>query len=477
MSSAGDENPGQRIWWLFAGAILAIGLVSWLTLWGAESPEQAPFQEMPGADPAPAEEEIEKPDGPLERPPGTAPADPRRPATVPYDGSSEKDGDGSEEETHSELVPEEVSPDAEVDRRDEEARTDRRDERWSGVAKKLRERQAEERSEDQNGDDADENGDEGERQSAIIEAQGEPAVDGDERSEGPPETDTGWYEDGEWVEGEEQELAESEEYDGDEADREAEEFAEGEERVDSGEWEEEPYDEAGDEAPNDSGSNIAGGGDIAVSDNISDHQGTSSPTTGGATSQSGDLETLDELEDRPPSDEALQGYREHLDEAGIPAPEDAGLYSAVATQELADVLYLLSAGRTLPSDEAARQRDDLIDSTTESTPDDDELAEDDQLEQDVEGDGEAGAEDEEPPPFDEDWTAWIDAADWLRLIQEEEYPELAHLVDEVEEAAALIDPEMPEEEQVDELVDFFEAVEVVLEAMAIEDSYPPQGDI
>lgn len=330
-----DDN---RWWRLLVVIVVTAGLLLWLMNTG-DDPDDRPTDEIapaPGATSIEEGEQVEELDnGPLHRPPGTAPADPRRPTTAPYD-------DFDPDERRNDAPPSTPTDESngEVDG-DDTGGEDHDDER-----SRLRPAPTERRS------DADESG--------------------------PSTTDLPSTHDA---------------FDGD-----------------------------------DDATEVA-------SDDVDERKTV----------------------DIPPSDAAFEGYREHLDEAHERAFDDPALYSTIAAQGLADALYMMSAGRTLSTPEAARQRDHLVD-RTRSVDRDRTSSSDDHS--DI---------DDDASDDDDDWTVWLEAADWLRQIQQHEYPELADKVDDVEEAADQLDPTIPEHEQTDELAEFFELVELVLEAMAIED--------
>lgn len=73
--------------------------------------------------------------------------------------------------------------------------------------------------------------------------------------------------------------------------------------------------------------------------------------------------------------------------------------------------------------------------------------------------------DEADEPDEEEPSPWVKTAWGAREIQEAHFPELAALADQVEEAAAELDPDLSEEEQHQELMDFYEALEELMEAM------------
>ena len=479
-----ERGTGSQVgigWWL-AGMILAGVVLFWL-LWGSdeEGVPQEPPREAPQMETAPDEEEIEPDDdGPLHRPPGTAPADPRRPATVPYEqggGESGANPGGDESGEESELgssvdtepsnlgngsrstvrsVPSHLqgsTDDVDEDRASEKSdpagkfrnrHRDRQDGPTEGEASDQE--LAFEEPNDEEGDGS--RGDWDRESEEWIEEHGE-------LPEGEWGEEVGRYEDGEWVDAGVAEKIEDDEW----SDERDEQLAQDE--IEQGRDIDEPSGPQDVQPP-------AGSDDIVSS--YAPESGHLEPGTA--------EEFMGESGEAPPSQEALDGYQDELDRAGIPGAEDASLYAAVATNGLADALYVLSAGRTLSDSEASRQRDDIIAGADDGLIDfdgepDDELSPEEEAEPTSDDNsvvgGEKAEEDEEPFVYDEEWTVWLDAADWLRYIQQEEYPSLTVLVDDVEEAATRLDPEIPKSEQVDELREFFEAIEVVLEAMAAED--------
>ena len=453
------SDKKNRLMWAVVGAVLAAGVLAWLTLSG--SPPEPPDPGMlPETTSAPEEREIEThPTGPLERPAGTAPADPRRPAAVPYDERSEipEDEQGESQRESAEEVAE-VQRLAPVEQSEDEVEERGGEDRWEEIARRIREqREAREEESDAEGEqpwdrrgggarEREEWADEEvhwEEESDEAIAHGEIA-EYDEEFEGDHDEEfNGEYDEGEFGDGEVGDRGSDEEFlddrmvESDDHGLEVDEFEE--EIPEMGpDWRGEPHQEG-------IVANAPNGEPGVVSD----------ATAMGEVGEEGE---------RPPSGEALEDYQGYLDAAGAPTAQGADLYSSLATTHMADALYTLSAGRTLSPSEAARQRDGIVDAVVDQGFQDEEV--------------DSG---EVPPPqegepideFDEEWTVWLDAADWLRFIQEEDYPELAQLVDDVEEAAARLDAATPAEEQLQELRDFFEAVEIALEAMALEDEQLP----
>lgn len=466
------ENT-RRTWLLLLGVIAALVVVVWLTHTGERPAEQVPPGTLPDATEAPDEDEIEAPDGPLERPPGTAPADPRRPATVPYQGTSgggqdsSDDGDEQSRNTASERGDRggsttQYEPSVgDRDVEDGEQEQSDRDRRLDELAERVQERRAQREDSVHSEESAD--GEESDEE-IIEESEHIP----EELREAEPESGD---DEEPWEYETDEEIADYHQA--------TDEFDDGSRRTpmagaerDEGHGGQESVTQTKEEGRSD----VDEGGvepQVGIPETgVAVPRGNRAEPSSSWTSGDGSLDEAPATEgEQPVSQEAFEGYRDQLDEAGPPQPRDAALYAALATTELADALYLLSADRLLSEAEASRQRDDLVE-LLDGDPDG---ASGD----DGDGQGSTGGEEvseqerESPDEMDDEWTVWVDAADWLRYIQEVDYPALDDLVEEVEEAAAAIDPEVSEEEQIDELIAFYEAVEIVLEAMAIEDGYRP----
>ena len=191
------------------------------------------------------------------------------------------------------------------------------------------------------------------------------------------------------------------------------------------------------------------------------------------------------------SGDALSTYQDHLDEAW--EAEGGEGFMDAATAGLAESLYTLSTATAMPRPQAARQRDQILGGSPsgggggvpvgngvvddgavddgasqaeEDTPEEEEGEE-------VTEDGGLPEEGDVPRSEEEitesEWTVWLDAMDWLAEIQEENYPQLEEWMVDVEDAALRIEEQRDAEEQMDALMDFFEAVEALLEAMVEED--------
>ncbi len=425
----------RNLWRILVVIVVTGALLFWIISQGADEPPPQPDTPAP-TDPrietAPDQAE-ELDDGPLHRPPGTGPADIRRPATAPYHdvddgGSTDVDEDGAEPESSDEDTNNSPSErDSSTSRPVplEFKRADSEDARSIRTVDDLERAQHERRDSDtddpENMDDlASMDRDSGDGN--VLDSLDDRAVNVEESDE--LELD---YE--EQARGADAPSA---------SDRILEDHADRPDLPSSNSRPELPRQtQDSDDGYADAPRDVAAESHGEVVDDVIDDD--SAPYGG--------------FSEPPPSDLALQGYSDALDEAAFTS--DASLYSTLAAQGLADALYLMSAGRTLPEHDAARQRDDFVDRAT--SPGDDPGTED-----------EDGFDPEHLPPED-DWTVWLDAVDWLRHIQEEDYPELAHMVDDVEDAAEALDPDLPQEEQAEELADFFELIEVVFEAMALED--------
>lgn len=491
----------QQTWqgWFWIGLALA-GVIAFvvITQWPGEPAGEPGEPDVPGAQEIEDDEEVqdldEEPGG---RPPGSAPADPRRPATVPDDGGASFDGDSDDgDDTDGGAVDLAETGDVrsfddfdeddgdESDRDDGEA--DEGDD-VRAVPEHLREEDAEEDGEearegDETADEDDARLSDEERQQRLEEAKELPEeafeetrerlADGDdEEGDGDDEVDARVVEDGELVDEEETEQGDGDDdAEGEELDEELADDSDSGEDADEREWDDEPVDDYRRTAPPPTG-DVAGSG--------SRSSGSSDEVT---------PEDLEELADRgvddepPRTREAFEDYREVLDDVGTVDADNAADYSMVAAQQAAQSLYALSAGGVMPRETASRQRDEIADAAG-----DDQIIETDEVGEEfgVDGGDEASEDGDRDPESDRDdgvdsadddgqiageesdgeWTVWMDVADWLRHLQREEYPQLEELVDDVEEAADELDPEVPEHEQIDELVDFYEAVEDVLEAM------------
>lgn len=517
--------------------------------------------DQPGVEPLPEEHELDEVEEghPFDRPPGTPPADPRRPATHPSDGGASIDdvGDDDASSFQARSVPEGLD-DRDIEQREggeddagdaAQADADDEDEQRRRQRERMLQDLAAQDPERQLDDDQHEMLEEAEAREldeetldavdsetlAAIEEGGLDALDeeqleeldddlielladepealndeeleelfaGDE-DEPPEEQPVDELEDERW----DDEVADDDPYrdypDEYPDHREFDEFADNDDDVDaSRDQAEEPRDDqpAGDDRQH-----------------ADQHTGQGQPwfggnDTGGWDQQADDADEFADEADR--SRRAFEDYRDRLDELGDVGPANAAVYSAAAAQQAAEALYLMSAGTLIPRDTAADQRDDIIDAADngrvtgwddvtdvgghagDDSRDDDSRDEDDDRREpddirDDEGDddGDDGDEDDddtrvastdppgaddELPPEPEDWTVWLDVADWLRAVQEQRYPELAGLVDEVEDAAADLDPDVPDADQIDELVDFYEAVEMVLEEMALESEGRTEG--
>ncbi len=508
-----QEQGVRNIWWwltvLVVAAVALIVVIQWPT--GPDEPGEQPGS-APAIDEGVDEDDTEEFEPPTDRPPGTAPADPRRPATVPSESShqtEEPTGEGDVEaaeayglEASSDGADSETPPvdQGETDEADETGdESDETDRRARRVPAHLRSGIGDDDEEESaiGDDDAEDETEDGERTSSqridggLASDDEESAVDDesaewadgegndddfegqpdDEALEGsdPPEglvaegDDEDWDEelDDEWDEELDEDLDDEWE---DVAEETAEEEPEAVDDVDG-----EPRDLAGDDA------RTAETGDIG---------GTQRNRVGEEWSQESPGQPEESIQEPAPDaepapvEQARDDYRDVLDEQGAVGPSNAAAYTAMATRQLADSLYLLSAGTTLPERDAAAQRDDIVDAIDEDDVDETDSGDEPGGSGEPSDDGDDDVGDDDAADGDElgeEWTVWLDAADWLRLIQMREYPELAVLVDDVEVAAEAIDPDRPEEEQIDELVDFYEAVEVVLEAMATESEIRSEG--
>ena len=488
MSSAATEDPkrGKKMaLWL---VILVLGLGG--VAWALNRPQ--PVEEIDPADrQMPSMEEIEEGEvieertsGPLDRPPGTAPADMRRPASAPYEQPRQRP---ATDEPHDRppgvgpdrLMPPEVPPPGEDDDDpapldDEEAEPSSQSSQTpeniqAGRVRRVPphllededERPLRPEDEDRAQDEADE--------LQALEDQ-----DWEQDPGSPPMEEEFSMDEGDQQRGEFDEYYDDEYYD--EGGEEFAEFLDEEEGDVDGEStvseevvaeEAVPEEEAftgTDSAPT---AGAAGGQTGAAVANGND------PGSAAAGAAQGESEQSDQLEGGAEdlALDAVHDYREFLDEAGVPEAGEVGMYSSMATNHLADVLYLMSAGTLLPQEEASRQHDDLVEAAEPRATDPGTTEPVEDTSEGIDGELE-DLRDLLDGELEEGWTAWLDAADWLRFIQEENYPELEGLVDEVEEAAAAIDPEQPREEQIEELMRFFESVEVVLDAITEIESGP-----
>ena len=392
--------------WAIALVILFILVVSTFRQMGVPPDPPGPGLDQPaGPHESPGEQIQEAPDeveelddGPLDRPPGTAPADPRRPATVPG-GSSSFEGDGDDFD----------NDEAHQGHRDEAlavAQTaDEAGERASSRRASLREQSQE--SSDGEGEE------ETRREYGLREV---PAhlqrEDEDHRWEERDRREQ-WEE---MSEVDEEEVVEEERL------VEEEPFVEEEERLIEESYAEESYAEE------------SYAEESYVEESYADESTSRQPPYG------------DPME-RESSREAFSGYQDFLDESGIPDPGEADNYASMATQQAAEALYRVAVQSGAPSQVALRSHHEVMD------------ARDEMEDPEQQGELDEGSDTEERP------SVWIRTAEWLREIQEESFPELAYLVDAVEDAAWAIDPDEPRSEQVDELVGFYSALEDALELM------------
>ncbi len=552
------EDPGtgrKAQWWLWlviVGVAIIVVMLSMFWPVDREVPRDDVRDMPPGAGQLDQQVDEAQKDHPMERPPGTRPADPRRPATVPSDGGSSMDAadEGGEDEQSAEArpVPERLqSQDGgkqPARPAPQPAQTDEADDEGADDEDDAEEHAQEDQADDEEGNDQDER-----RQLArrdLAQQTLEMQLDDEER-EALDEADLGELDDetlaaieeegldaldDEQIEALDDEVIEvladgaelDEESFDDELDEvidEADEMAEDLEQGDEFDDELDAFDGGGEE-PSQSGERRADGdsdqrddGQRGADDGQRDadadrsHDGPAGGYVGeGWSGEADEFGAGDDRADR--SQEAADDYSGVLDDLGDVGPGNAAVYSAAAAGQAAQSLYLLSAGGLMSDSTAADQRDDIIDAADngritgwDDIPDGDldgsaeaDPAADDDNDDDNDNDRDNGDErddrddegdtrvassgdppdaDEDGPEEPQDWTVWMDIADWLRAIQEQQYPELAVLVDDVEEAAIELDPDLPDEEQIDELVDFYEAVEVVLEAMA-EESEARSGD-
>lgn len=467
-----SRQRANRMWWWVAAIFLVVAVIVWATDWWGEPDERIPpddVGEHPQIETAPDEEEIEEPNGPLDRPPGTAPADPRRPATVPHSDArneSSADESGGDDESESRIVveepdsstPSESPAEAQNEPPGEIRRVPAhlRDRAADGERRRDAEDSAGGGTEDDAGDTASDSQGWAERRRKQLErAQGSAADDGPEGDE-PTETD------GEWVDGEEFDATDEEfEATGEEFEDKPETDDVPRERADDGaEWRaDRDFDDVDSENPSGELQSPSYESESTVIEERSSEPPVVSGGSGGeAIADGGERSTPN-----PPADEAADGYSEVLDDFEEVDSGSAASYSAMAMQGFAESLYLMSAGRTLSESEAARQREEVVDSVSREDGDEEDVDEEDVDEE------EGPAEDVEDR-FGDDWTAWLDAADWLRMIQQREYPdddELIALLDELDELAEQIDPELAADEQIHDLVEYYETVEIILEEMAL----------
>ncbi len=404
------------------------------------------MREDPGPHVAPGDRLEEAPDeveelddGPLDRPPGTAPADPRRPATVPEGSSSfESDGDGDDfdnDEAHQGHREEALAVAQTADEAGERASSRRASlreqsqESSDGEGEEetrreygLREVPAHLQREDE--DHRWEERDRREQWEEMSEVDEEEVVEDDERLVGEEE----FVEEERLVE-EEERFVEEERHVKEERIVEAERHVE-EELIDESYADESYADES---YADESYADESYADESYADESYVDESPPRQPPYG------------DPLE-RESSREAFSGYQDFLDESGIPDPGEPDNYASMATQQAAEALYRVAVQSGAPSQTALRSHHEVMDAR-------------DELEDPEQGEFDEGSDSEESS------SVWIRTAEWLREIQEESFPELAYLVDAVEDAAWAIDPDEPRSEQVDELVGFYSALEDALELM------------
>lgn len=415
------EKSFHLIW--LAGVVIAVMVLVILFQQTGVAPEPEVGVEEPGLpQTAPHHPELqegiqEAPDqfrdygeGPFSRPPGTAPADPRRPATVPYE--------------HRGLTPQ--PEDREADEIfDDGGRT-----QWQGPE--------ESEAEEEPGEERDYlRASPGEARENSIRSV--PAYEPDEEA---------------WQEEEGEEVVEVVEVD------EVDEWGEWgeedglEEEALAAEYEEdrhfderESFDE--EDQFSEERRTFQGGGAGATAESQDTWQSSAPPV------EQVEQEWSDEEKShaREAARESFHDYQDYLDEAGVPEPDEADAFSASASAHVADAMDWLTAAMAGGGAHPVWMDRDLA----EPTFDDDEGYEEsyDEAEETVESEEES---------FDEDApSVWVDMADWLRDIQEAGFPDHVDLVDRVEEAALAIDPDLPESEQIEELMTFYEAMEEALE--------------
>ncbi len=514
---------GLRWWWV---AILSVAIIAVITVMQCPVDREVPRDDVDVIDGSPGVEEIDEgdeirelDDGPLDRPPGTAPADPRRPSAVPPGSDTEgtvpddaaddpgalrPNSDDGDDDGHFEVrsVPSEDGENSGSGESSGDGESPSTVDEWAELQRQNQESNPDGDASEGGDDDSNSAGDEGdddaETAGDIIEE-----LDDDERRQLRELADAD-LEDEELSQEELERLEALAEL---EAIEESEELMEqvGDGEVDGDADMETDADDDMVPADGDDGAIGRAGTDDGTPqpdfERPAPTEGSATPPSerassereaggddrrvGGSTGGSPGGESGGEAVREEPSSQAFDDYRDVLDEAGDVGPDNAANYASMATRQLAESLFVLSAGRTMPEETASEHRDDIIDSTDDPSDVDDggdarSAAEDDGAGPDESGESgdDAEADGDEPEAdvaaegeFDEEWTVWLDVTDWLRSIQQQEYPELAGLVDDVEAAAEAIDPTVPEAEQIDELVWFFETVEIALEAMAEEEGH------